>query len=185
MELLRGVKNLKLAFVNQAAQAWVEQDYHRRHHSEIKTTPLARMFSGPDVARPTPDSDFLRLAFTRRIKRTPRRSDATVVVEGIRYELPFRFGHMRSVILRAPSWDKSRMTLVDPNTDAPLARLLPQDKAKNASGRRRIIHPDNTAVPTALSPEDPLPALLRKWLADYAATGLPPAYLPKEELNDE
>jgi hypothetical protein len=28
-----------------------------------------------------------------------------------------------------------------------------------------------------------MPALLQKWLADYAATGLPPAYLPKEE-ND-
>jgi hypothetical protein len=32
---------------------------------------------------------------------------------------------------------------------------------------------------------DPLPALLRKWMADYASTGLPPAYLPKEELNHE
>ena len=36
-----------------------------------------------------------------------------------------------------------------------------------------------------IRPEDPLPALLRKWLADYAATGLPPAYLPKEELTHE
>jgi hypothetical protein len=102
----------------------------------------------------------------------------------VRYELPVRFAQLRSVILRSASWDKSQMTLVDPNTDAPLARLLPQDKAKNASGMRRSIHPDNaaeTGEPTA----DPLPALLRKWMADYAATGLPPAYLPKEEINDE
>jgi hypothetical protein len=35
------------------------------------------------------------------------------------------------------------------------------------------------------SETDPLPALLRKWLADYAATGLPPAYLPKEEISHE
>jgi len=185
MELLRGVENLKLAFVNQAAQAWVEQDYHRKNHREIKTTPLQRMLNGPDVARPTPDSDFLRLAFTRRIQRTPRRSDATVVVDGIRYELPARFGHLRSVILRAPSWDKSRMTLVDPATDAPLVRLLPQDKAKNASGRRRAINPENAEVTIVHSTDDPLPALLRKWLADYAATGLPPAYLPKEEITHE
>ena len=185
LELLRGVENLKLSFVNQAAQAWIEQDYHRRDHSEIKTTPLQRMLNGPDVARPTPDSDFLRLAFTRRISRIPRRSDATVVVEGIRYELPARFGHLRSVILRTPSWDKSQMTLVDPDTDAALARLLPQDKVKNASGMRRAIHPDNTAVPVAHSSDAPLPALLRKWLADYAATGLPPAYLPKEEITHE
>ena len=183
LELLRGVQDLKLAFVNQAAQAWAEQDYHRRRHSEIKTTPLQRMLNGPDVSRPTPDIDFLRLAFTRRLTRTPRRSDATVTVDGIRYELPVRFAHLPSVILRSAGWDKSRMTLVDPNTDAPLVRLLPQDKAKNASGMRRRIHPENAVASCTQS--DPLPALLRKWMADYAATGLPPAYLPKEETSDE
>jgi putative transposase len=178
LELLRGVENLKLAFVNQAAQAWVEQDYHRRQHREIDSTPLERMLNGPEVARPAPDSDFLQMCFTRRIKRTPRCSDATVVVDGIRFELPVRFGHLPSVILRAPSWDKSRMILIDPRTDAPLAMLLPLDKSKNAGCMRRAIAVDNPAE----TPADPMPALLRKWLADYAATGLPPAYLPKEEI---
>jgi len=183
LELLRGVDNLKLKFVNQAAQAWTEQDYQRRNHSEIKTTPLQRMLNGPDVSRPVPHSDLLRLAFTRRLKRTPRRSDATVSVDGIRYELPVRFAHLRSVILRSTSWDKSRIMLVDPNTDAPLVCLLPQDKAKNASKMRRRIHPEDPS--TNLTTSNPLPALLRKWMADYAATGLPPAYLPKEETTDE
>jgi hypothetical protein len=183
MELLRGIENLELSFVNQAAQAWVEQDYHRKCHREIKTTPLNRLLGGTDVSRPVPDSDALRLAFTRRITRRPRRSDATVVVDGIRYELPFRFAHLPSVILRAPGWDKSQMVLVDPDTDAPLARLLPQDKTKNASGKRRLIQPNgNTAAPVP-STDRPLPALLRKWMADYAATGLPPAYIPKEEIE--
>jgi hypothetical protein len=77
------------------------------------------------------------------------------------------------------------MILVDPDTDAPLARLLPQDKVENASGMRRIINQQNTAAPVVNSTDDPLPALLRKWLADYAATGLPPAYLPKEEITHE
>jgi hypothetical protein len=40
LELLRGVDNLSLRFVNQAAQAWVEQDYHRNRHREICTSPL-------------------------------------------------------------------------------------------------------------------------------------------------
>jgi len=62
---------------------------------------------------------------------------------------------------------------------------LPQDKAKNASGIRRTIRPDNTPVAVVHSSDDPMPALLRKWLADYAATGLPLAYLPKEELTHE
>jgi hypothetical protein len=74
------------------------------------------------------------------------------------------------------------MILVDPATDAPLARLLPQDKTKNAAGIRRVIQPEEAP---SLSPRDPLPALLRKWLADYAATGLPPACLPKEEISHE
>ena len=183
--LLRGVDNLKLSFINQAAQAWVEQDYQRKMHREINTTPLQRMLNGHNAARPAPASDFLRLAFTRRLKRTPRRSDATVTVEGIRYELPTRFAHLPAVILRSSSWDKRQMTLVDPDTDAPLARLLPQDKVKNASGMRRTIQAGNDAPAPDPSPADPLPALLRKWLADYAATGLPPAYLPKEEITHE
>jgi hypothetical protein len=92
--------------------------------------------------------------------------------------------HLRSVILRAPGWDKSQMILVDPNTDTALTRLVPQDKAKNASGVRRDLNPQ-PPKPMRRSETDPLPALLRKWLADYAATGLPPAYLPKEEINHE
>jgi hypothetical protein len=161
--MLRGVENLTLGFVNQAAQAWVEQDYHRNRHREINTTPLERMLKGPDVARPAPDSQALRLAFTRRIKRAPRKSDATVVVDGIRYELPVRFAHLRAVILRAPSWDRSKMILADESTDAPLATLLPLDKAKNASGlRRAVAAPADETAPC----RDPLPALLRKWMAD-------------------
>ena len=183
IEMLRTVDNLTLSFINQAAQAWVEQDYHRAYHKEIHTTPLQCMLNGHDVSRTAPDSDFLRRAFTRRIQRVPRRSDATVTVDGIRYELPMRFAHLRQVILRAPGWDKSRIELVDPDTDAPLACLLPQDKTKNASGIRRSI-PADPPVPTDTSNE-PLPALLHQWLADYAATGLPPAYLPKEEMTFE
>jgi putative transposase len=181
LELVREIQNLKLAFLNHAAQAWVEQDYHRNDHSEIRTTPLKRMLDDPSVGRPAPSGDTLKLAFTRQITRTPRRSDATVVVDGIRYELPARFAHLQSVTLRSPSWDKSQMTLVDPKTGGPLARLLPQDKAKNASGLRRASQPSSSLKPTGIQ-NDPMPALLRKWLADYAATGLPPAYLPKEEI---
>ena len=181
--MLRGMEDLKLAFINHAAQAWVEQDYHRNKHREIAATPLQRMLDGPDVGRQAPDADTLRLAFTRQIIRTPRRGDATVVVEGVRYELPPRFGHMHKVTLRSPGWDKSQMTLVDPKTGGPVERLLPQDKAKNASGLRRTIEMQGTTAFVNIKSDQP--ALLKKWLADYAATGLPPAYLPKEECDYE
>ena len=179
LELLRKEKDIKLSFLNHAAQAWVEQDYHRRFNREMNATPLNRLLKDKSVARNIPETQDLHFAFTRRITRKIRHSDATVAVEGIRYELPARFGHMQSAVLRAPGWDKSRMTLVDPQTDAPLARLRPQDKSSNASGKRRTISSGNMSV----SPVEPIdqPALLKKWMADHAATGLPPAYLPKEE----
>jgi hypothetical protein len=44
--------------------------------------------------------------------------------------------------------------------------------------------PARIAEQPAAAPKDgsdPIPPLLRKLLADYAATGLPPAYIPKEE----
>jgi len=92
---------------------------------------------------------------------------------------------MRRVILRAAGWDKSRMTLVDTDTEAPLARLLPLDKTKNACGMRKLIAPENPCAAAQCASEPAMPALLRKWFADYAATGLPPAYLPMEENTDE
>ena len=184
VEMLRDVPDLKLSFLNRAAQAWAEQDYQRNLHREIGTSPLQRMLAGQSVGRSAPDPAFMRLAFTRKITRKPRQSDATVVVDGIRYELPVRFSHLAKVTLRSVQWDKSKITLMDPDTDMPLAHLLPQDKVKNASGLRRVIQP--SSAPSAKETEKkPLPALLRKWLADYAATGLPPAYLPKEELIHE
>ena len=93
------------------------------------------------------------------------------------------FQRLQTVTLRSPGWDKSQMTLVDPKTGGPVARLLPQDKAKNASGLRRTIEPPEATVAASFRKDQP--ALLQKWLADYAATGLPPSYLPKEECNHD
>ena len=35
MAMLEGVDDLTLARLNEATQAWVEQDYNRKRHSEI------------------------------------------------------------------------------------------------------------------------------------------------------
>ncbi|MBI5441490.1 MAG: hypothetical protein HY900_09815 [Deltaproteobacteria bacterium] len=183
LELLRGVEPLRLGFLNQAAQAWVEQDYHRRVHRETDQTPLDRMLAGPDASRPVPDLETLHLAFTRQVCRNQRRSDGTVTVEGIRYEVPSRFRHLPRLVLRYAGWDKSRLVLVDAKTGQPLARLLPLDKEQNASGRRRALETVDTPAPPASAGSD-LPALVRRWLAEFAATGMPPAYLPKDEIEE-
>jgi transposase InsO family protein len=184
--LLKGIDDLNLSWINKAAQAWVEQDYHRTLHSEIKTTPLQRMLDGPDVKRPVPAPESMRMAFTRQIVRNPRHSDSTVVVEGVRFELPQRFSHMKTITLRFPGWNKGRMMVVDPKTGGPLAQLFPQDKTKNAAGfRKTIVKPENEEMNSAPRQKKEPPALLQKWIEEYSASGLPTGYMPKEELTHE
>jgi putative transposase len=115
--------------------------------------------------------------------RTQRKSDGTVSIGGVRFEIPNRFRHLRRLQVRYQRWDLRQAYLVDPRTDALLARVFPQDKAKNADSRRRTLEPVAPVIaadPPAAT-EEPLPPLMRKLLADYAATGLPPAYVPKDE----
>jgi hypothetical protein len=186
LELMRGAEEpLRLEFLNRASQAWVELDYHRRTHSEIGCTPLDRMLADPEVSRKAPDMESLQQAFTRQVKRTQRRSDGTVSVDGVRFEVPSRFRNLPRLTLRYVHWDHSRLLLMDPNKDILLAQLQPQDKERNASGERRSLEPVATSQTQMPAASKELPALLRKWLAEYAATGLPPAYLPSLEVRDD
>jgi transposase InsO family protein len=182
LAMLEHVEPLTLGFLNRASQAWVELEYNRRHHTEIGTTPLKRMLAGPDVSRQSPDSEALRFAFSLQQGRIQRKSDGTLSIGGVRFEVPNRFRHMGRLKVRYQRWDLSRAYLVDPRTDALLARLYPQDKANNADGRRRALEPvAPVVVDEPVAVDQPLPPLMRQLLAEYAATGLPPAYIPKDE----
>ena len=184
--MLEGCRDLTLAQLNEATQAWVELEYNRKEHSELRQTPLARYLAGKEVGRPSPSSEALRLAFTARVSRTQRRSDGTVSVEGARFELPSRYRHLRRVTLRYAGWDLTHVYLADERTGGVLCRLFPQDKAANAEGRRRRKEPlGEAAGPLSETPVDAggMAPLLRKLIATYAATGIPPAYLPKDETT--
>lgn len=182
LAMLEGCADLTLARLNEATLAWLEMEYNRKRHSETGQTPLERFVTGKEVTRPSPPSDELRLAFTQQISRLQRRSDGTVSVEGIRFEIPSPYRHLPRVHARLASWDLSRVHLADPRTGAVLCRLYPQDKQRNADGRRRrkapLVDPVSTPTP---APEGAMAPLLRQIVAQYAATGLPPAYLPKDE----
>jgi transposase InsO family protein len=179
--MLEGVPDLTLALLNEATAAWVEMEYHRALHSETGQTPLARYLGGKDVGRPCPSSDDLRLAFTAALPRTQRRSDGTVSLSGRRFEVPSAYRHLKHVVVRYARWDLGHVWLWDPRADRPLAPLFPLDKARNADGRRRVL--SQLAGPGEVPPPaSGIAPLLRKLMADYAATGLPPAFLPKDEL---
>jgi hypothetical protein len=177
--MLEGEPELTLALLNQATQAWVEGEYQRKRHDELLCAPLERALAGPTVVRSSPSSEALRRAFRTETTRAVRRSDGTFTVGGVRFELPWQYRTVRRVTLRVARWDLSSVDLCDPRTGAHLGCVLPLDKARNADGLRR---PVPLAAPRAAFPAPSgIAPHLRQLMADYAATGMPPAYLPKEE----
>jgi len=179
LAMLEGEPNLTLEQLNLATQAWITQEYHRTVHSELGETPLQRFLAGPSVARECPGSDALRDAFRIEVKRKQRRSDGTVSLEGQRFEIPSRYRGLDQIHLRYARWDFSRVDLIDARSGLILCPIRPLDKTANADALRRRLDPattDESAMPaTGIAP------LLKQMMADYAATGLPPAYLPTEK----
>lgn len=180
MAMLEGVGDLDLALLNRSTQAWVEMEYHRRTHGETGQTPIERFVAGPDLGRPVPAPDDLTRAFTASAQRVQRQSDGTLTLHGVRYEVPNRYRHLRRLQLRHASWDRSTAYLVDAHTDKILCRLYPVDLAANASGLRRLNDAVETmpAAPPPTASSGEMASLLTQLLAEYAATGLPAAYLP-------
>ena len=182
LAMLEAVEPLTLGFLNLATQAWMEMEYNRTKHEEIGMAPLERALSGESVARPAPDLETLHLAFSARVTRTQRRSDGTISLESVRFELPSHLRTLEKVCVRYRSWDLTRAWIVDERTSDVLARVRPQDKIKNADGRRRTLEPlDELPESTTPTDDNPVPPLMRRLLEEYAATGLPAAYLPKDE----
>ena len=191
MEMLDGVE-WTLDFLNEATGAWTEIEYNRAVHRELSMSPVERFSKAPDVLRPSPSSLVIRQAFRLQTTRVQRASDGTISLEGVRFEIPSRFRHFRKVAVRYAHWDLGRVDLIDPQSGTILAPLYPLDRAANADGRRSAIESDRGAdddepddgtltdsTPDDGGPDKPLPPLLKKILAEYRATGMPPAYLPK------
>ena len=183
LPMLEGVPELTLAILNEATQAWLELEYNRSPHSEIGMSPVARMLAGPSVGRPCPGPDDLRRAFRLHEARTQRRSDGTVSIEGIRFEVPSRLRHLERLDVRYARWDLSSADVIDANTRVVIATLHPLDKQRNADGVRRPLAPI-AGAPTATASPKPtgMAPLLRKLIDGHRATGLPPAYLPKHDV---
>lgn len=180
MAMLEGEQNLTLTMLNTALLAWVEFEYHRTIHSELDDTPLNRYMKSPDVGRACPDASTLKQAFCAEVKRKLRRSDGTLSIAGRRFEVSSHYRHLETLTVRYARWDLSFALLIDPHTNVCLERLYPQDKSANASGLRRTLEPEEAYTPAA--PEGIAP-LLKKLMADFAATGLPPAYLPQKDKS--
>ena len=109
-----------------------------------------------------------------------------MVIEGKRFEVPDRFRHLRKLKLRYARWDLSVVDIVDPRTTKVIAPIYPLDKEANASSHRRqrhdhVVKEEGEDAAVLAAGEGKIPPLLQKLMEDYAASGLLPAYLPKDE----
>lgn len=181
LAMLEGVESLTLGLLNEATCAWMEMEYNRTVHTEIRCRPVDRYVNDPGVGRPCPSAEALRLAFRQDVQRTQRRSDGTISLEGVRFEIPNRLRHLGNLTVRYARWNLGCVHVVDPRTDTPLAPIHPLDKVRNADGQRRVVEPVLPATIPPLLPAGELAPLLRKLMTEYAATGIPPAYLPIHE----
>jgi len=181
MAMLEGHQELTLALLNEATLAWLEGEYHHKVHRETGATPFDRFLHAPSLGRASPSSDALRRAFRMKAQRRQRKSDGTFTLEGVRFEVPARYGHLTDLSIRYARWDLSCVDLCDERHGTLLCSVVPLDKAANADGRRRVREaraPAGDASAPASEPEAIAPRL-RELMAQYAATGLPPAYLPR------
>ena len=180
MSMLSRVEPLTLATLNYTTQAWSEMEYNRKKHHEINRTPVDKMLKGPDSSRPALNSEKMTFAFTKQESRAQRKSDGTLQIKGVRFEVPSRFRHFDRLPIRYQSWNLGHAWIVDEIDSTLLAKIYPQDKVKNSEGLRKTLAPMTDNLPEPDSNADPFPPLLRSLLEDYAATGIPPAYIPME-----
>lgn len=183
LPMLESVADLTLAQLNEATQAWLELEYNCSVHSETKQTPIERMLAGPSVVREAPSADEIRRAFRLKVDRKQRRSDATISVAGIRFEVPSCYRHIEWLTVRYARWDLSSVDLWDDSLGIVLATIYPVDREANASGFRRPLAPI-TDLPTSPKSTGVAP-LLRHYIEQYRQTGLPPAYIPKDDIFDQ
>ena len=182
MAMLENKKHITLKELNDITLSWAEIEYNKANHSEIKTSPLNRFLNNRDVSRKCLPLEELKGAFREETTRSVRKSDATISVEGKRYEIPYRYRHLPRVTIRYAKWDLSLVHLIDANSGKNICQISPTDKTKNAEGSRKVIPAfgEETVEMKFENVGQEIPPLLIEILATQAATGLPPAYEPKD-----
>lgn len=186
LPMLEGVEDLTLGYLNRATQAWVELEYNQREHTETGQRPIDRFLQSKNLGRTCPEPKALRNTFRKQTTRAQRRSDGTISVENKRFEVPSRYRALRRVTVRYARWDLSNIDLIDPRDETVLCTLSPLDRQHNADRPRRSLEPTHDPnIEIAEQPpkrSGPAP-LLARLMADYAASGMPPAYMPKDEVE--
>ncbi len=185
IKMLAHVKPLTLDVLNKYTQAWVEEDYNNKRHSETGEKPITRYLDGKDVLRPAPDYDILRKAFRTSTNRIIRKSDHTITVDAVRFEVPRQLHHFQEITVAYSQWDLSSITVLDPETHQAVCEIFPVDLNKNANGIRAALS-ETPPIETEVlqdGPSENLPPTLARCLRDFAAKNTLAGYIPFEGNN--
>ena len=173
LPMLEGVADLTLRQLNEATLAFVEMEYNRKTHSELGRSPSAtlpprtRTWAGP--VRP---AEQLQLAFTAEVGRTQRRSDGTLSLEGVRFEVPSRYGHFQRVSsARGLLGPEPRLSVRPQHRRHPLPALSPGQTQKRRGPARR----QSLAAGGAGHRPGPGPRRWRRCCRNSSKTTPPPA----------
>jgi hypothetical protein len=177
ISMLHSVENLTLTELNTLTQVWVEQEYHRSTHSELKATPLEVFLKHKSVLRDPPPLDDLKKAFRISMTRKQRMTDHTITVDGIRFQVPETYWHQRDLKIAYARWDLSVVDILNEETGRPIATLKPVDKLRNAQLNNRNIASLRDNI------EKVLPPLLREQYLRSRDAGERALYLPKDEYQ--
>jgi putative transposase len=182
IKMLAHVKPLTLDALNKYTQAWVEEDYNNKRHSETGEKPLTRYLDGKDVLRPAPNYEIMVKAFRTPTKRIIRKSDHTITVDTIRFEVPRHLHHFQEITVAYAQWDLSSVTVLDPETHQGVCEIFPADLNKNANGLRAPLSANPSTAPEQSQdePSEHLPPTLARCLRDFATKNPLAGYIPYE-----
>jgi transposase InsO family protein len=80
--------------LNKRFWEWLDQDYHRKVHAGINTTPLDAYLAQIDLVRHISDSSALDFIFWHRLTRKVR-NDGTITIQKKIFQVPLRYVGMR------------------------------------------------------------------------------------------
>lgn len=192
MKMIPKGKRLTLDVLNTVTQAWVEQDYQVKVHSETNETPFDRFFNLKNVLRPAPEYKHLKDSFRMEIKRTIRCTDSSISLDGVRFQIPQCYAHMETLLLRYARWDLGEAEILCPDTKKSLCVIHPLNKLLNSSGARQEIEsalPISEDAPTENEElnlmTDHLPPLLAQCLKKHAQQYPLGSYIPIQKMKEK
>jgi putative transposase len=143
IKMLAIEKRITLDILNSATQAWIEQDYHIKKHSETKETPFDRFFNSKHVLRPSPEYNDLKCSFRMKTSRTLRKTDCSITLDGVRFQIPQHYSHIKNIPLRYARWDLGEAEILCPDTNKSLCKIYPLNRIANSYGGRKEIKNKN------------------------------------------